>query len=116
MTPVLLTVPEVRHIWGRRFEAVSRAALVGSAWPDLRVCSGVWYVAGILYQRDLISPIPDEAFDALSRHLLDHLDEARAAGANMLEADDLRAGTAMNWRKFPQAYQTVADDMRGSRL
>ena len=102
----------VRHHWGTLFAQIER-----EEWPHIRWCAGAWYVAGILYERDAHPPISDATYDALTRHLIENFDACAKSGADMLDLEDLKAGTAMNWRRFPQVYQQIATLYRqGHRL
>lgn len=89
--------------WHNAFALVERGE-----WPKIRTCAGLWYVSGILYERFAKPILSDAAYDSLSRHLLDHLEAAHAAGADLLTRDELQAGTAQNWENYPKPYGHVA--------
>lgn len=100
----------------RQWEA-ARATLNRRAFSELgpRRCAIAWYVCGIAYERDASPLIRDHSYDALSAWLFQHLDAARAAGADTLDPEDLRAGTAMNWRAFPAWAHSTSSLLRGAR-
>ena len=96
-------------IWGRALAAVER----GDLSMDDRRLSILWYVAGIAYERDNAPLLSDRSYDLLSVHLCGRINQARAAGADLLSEEDLRAGTAMNWRSFPAYAHRIADTLKG---
>lgn len=98
----------MRAEWALLFERVERAYQTDD-WPDIRACSGAWFVAGILYENYQMPPLTDYAYDALCRHLLQNFVEATDAGADTLSRDDLAAGTAMGWRDYIKPYHDVAE-------
>lgn len=100
--------PAVRELWRETFDQVERATLRGPGWPPLRLCATVWYVAGIAYEAHHRPLLTDLAYDKLSAQLLTHLGAAHVVGADMLEHDELAAGTAMNWRRYLPPYHRIA--------
>jgi hypothetical protein len=103
--------PAVRARWADTFEQIELAVRGDAQWPALRHCATCWYVAGIAYEAHDRPLLTDSAYDRLSAYLLQHLGAAHVWGADMLECDELRAGTAMNWRRYLPPFHAIAADL-----
>ncbi len=103
--------PAVRSAWRDTLEQIERAELHGPGWPELRLCATCWYVCGIAYEAHQRPLLSDAAYDKLSAQLLAQLGLAHAVGADLLEAGELAAGTAMNWKRYPAVFHEIARDL-----
>ncbi len=103
---------KILEVWLRAFEDLKKHGIPYNF--TRRQLAGLYAVASICYDESNHNPmIPDSVFDRLCKWLYRHFDECVAAGADMLDRDQLRCCSGVDTTIFVKPYHDVAEVLLG---